>query len=854
MENLPWASLTPKTPSHRPSSATINTVNADYTDFATPAPANREAEENSILRDDLIEELTPLISAQWLDLEDGLYQHLQRSEELHYFCLCFNPRFLVLVVGTLLFVLLMCWLLARNLPELLSDAINSEILSVAVLDISDTGLSVHVTGSFDVDYSRVKSSFYSFLLKTAALVVGGVTVDPEGASKLLVALGDSKLLHFADLFLPDLSVDVINGRLTQFDFISDVAFVAENVPPLANAYLAHNSSEPLDVQLTLQLDPKVLSGFFAFSAGVTDIGKSVSVPPDQLRFPVAAEHVLIGLGESIYLDAQMVLDALPIKTDVPPVDWIVSIADCADTPSYLGNWTSDPCLVSPYRLSEFAVHGSTNLPLPLLHQCPLGVSPISAFINNITENHILEVFIQALDSQQNSKNLPKWLLHILTETPYRVQIPISLVGSGSLLLNVQLDGFDLVVPHQEDLILEASGTTQMHLNLPFSTSHLALDVRKFDVSATVAQEQDLVLSATMNGAARLSGGDEAKAVNAIGEIDKVALTVVDPKRAGMLVSDFLKGEEIGPLSVAAELASGEIVTPFANTTLQDVRWRGDGAVPAKGGWIDRILPFLDISVDRILLREANAAGARFSVEISLINPFNASLRLPNEVISVDYSFHNVVIGNASLPVDIPQSDERVLLTLDLWVDCTTVEARKEAEFLMSHVISQDYNISMGVGGSEQAAANPKLREFLRNVQVPVKFPDLLFPAPPELLGPNPFVVEATVHILTSEVEVRVFNPIENSAVEVRVVLCQALYEDNTIAFVEHVMPLLVPPGVYSTPRIPYKVSPGFGSDVLRRTLNGELEVDVVMDIVIGLGPFDAQLLYKGHGIRARVRL
>lgn len=106
---------------------------------------------------------------------------------------------------------------------LLDQAFISELHSVSVLDISDSGLTVHVVGSTFVDYESIQNRFYGLALKILALLIGGVTVVPTDASRVFVSGEGINRVHVLDVFAPEVLVDLIDHRLTEYDFITEAS-------------------------------------------------------------------------------------------------------------------------------------------------------------------------------------------------------------------------------------------------------------------------------------------------------------------------------------------------------------------------------------------------------------------------------------------------------------------------------------------------------------------------------------------------------------------------------------------------------------------------------------------------------
>lgn len=868
------ASSTPKTPNNEHDSVNVDSVNAcsnaisPNSNFSTPDIPNRDIRDNSILPNELTEE-SPLLPPA--DLENGLLNHIRRSESARYnFCYINWLIPLIAVTAAIVFVAI---LIIPQLPALLDAAITTDIASASIVNISHAGVSIQVHASLDVKYHNIDNRFYAGVLAFAALMIQTVIVAPKNATHVLVDIDNShQPLHSADLYIPPLEVDL--HKSTHLIFTTDVIFNEENVASLAATFLSRNLSLPLPVSVALQMSPRISHGWFFLNTGPLTVRHNQLISPDLLTFPLAVEDMQLNVDDGkLLLNANVVLDAIPLELDLPTVHWSVSVANCHSVPAFLGPWVSDLCSVTPGRLSEFFIHGRVEeLSSELSTSCPnSGISPINSFLNTLMQNHSLDVFLQASPSKENAHNLPRWLFDILSQNAFPVHIPISVfelsLDFHDMISNFHVHNIDINLPEATDsssLNVESAMSTLLALKMPFSTRNLNLNLNTFNFSAEVTGDNGPFLrgfSTSLSNAISLSAAQNAHDASVQTNFTYFVTSLLDPATAGRLLSDILLGNTPkNDYSIAYEVPQANLELQFVNTTLRNLHWINTilhTTTSSSNGLLEWLLQQLTISLQLVKLTQSGKDWVELKVDVLLTNPFNVSLAAIDELVSVEYLYHDTKIGNVTIPnINFPRTDEAFPLSLTALVDCSTVESRKNAELFMSHVISQDYNITMGLQGSQQRAAHRSgsLDSFLRNVKVPqLPFPHMKFPKP-EVQQGNPFILEATIHILTSEVEVTVFNPIKNSPVHIQIHSCQAVYEDQTLAFVEHVRPIMVNPGVHTTRRIPYKVEPKFGSDILRRALNGQLEVEVVADLGFAVGQFDAQILYKGNGIVAKVRL
>lgn len=118
-----------------------------------------------------------------------------------------------------------------------------------------------------------------------------------------------------------------------------------------------------------------------------------------------------------------------------------------------------------------------------------------------------------------------------------------------------------------------------------------------------------------------------------------------------------------------------------------------------------------------------------------------------------------------------------------------------------------------------------------------------------------FIVDSIIHVVSSEIELTVYNPVQNHAVAIVILSAKASHDGTTLGFVSQEQGFLVPPGLYKTPRIPVTITrSGLGADILRGALNGDLDVDTQAILDVKLGNFAMTLLYRGSGVKTKIRL
>lgn len=877
------ASSTPKSPNQ----VSINDEIAP--DVLLPA-RSRSVRENSIIRDeDLQNELTPLLdsdcSDSYLALEEGLHRQLRASSArrgvLGWFSrtFCSRPWLSWLVLIFIVAILLILLLVARNLPTLLDQAFVSELQSVSIMDISDTGLTVHVVGSAMVDYEGVSNRFYGMTLKVLALFIGGVTVVPNGASRVFVSGEGIKRVHALDVFPPDILVDLIDHRLTQFDFISDVVFTQGTLPGLVQDLKKHNRSESLMLFVEVEFLSDIQTGWMKFSAGSVNIREIVVISPDKLTPPLNVRTLDYDFErDGVALNVTLVADVLPVKMALKTVDWDVAIADCEGIPSFMGIWTSDPFTVVPNEPTLFDVNGGIDrVPKHLLETCEDGQSAFNRFVSRICNDGFLDLFVLATNNEQNARNLPQWLHNILTLTDLNISIPVNTLSGlsvGNYISQFGISSIDLNVFHTDSGELHANTSCDFNasVTLPISRKGFELNLSQLTASMNLKDGGISVGNASTVSSSSLAILSESNNETYVsGRLESWDFNIKEYALLGEFFNNWVNEQKLDIPSIDADIKQVSVELPIFNTTLEGITIRNInlGAEELKSAkdpepkFIDWFLKEMNVSISKIFLVSSGENWVEFTIETEVFNPLSLSLDLNNEEMVFSFIFEDAEIGNVTFRgLNVPNTSKRIRIPATLKVDCNTFAERNAAEKFVSLVLSGAKNLTVGIKGLS-AEASPQFGQMIERIQISdIHLPQLHFQREEEekerarqaFASGSPFLLEATIHILTSEVELLVFNPVTNQAILVDILLCQAIYEEHVLAYADNVGDMVIPPGIFRTKRIPYKVGSGVGGDILRRALNGELEVVVKSDMMVEVGEFKGQILLQIDGVTAKVRL
>lgn len=753
-------------------------------------------------------------------------------------------------------LLLLLPLLFVRVPDL-DSVVTSDLQSFAVLGLTPRGANVHIVGSLSMNYDKIDNWFQRGFVKTAALAIGGITVVPQNATRVHLSGPGIRRTHAVDVFPPEVPVDLINRRVTQVDFITETVFQSR-LPQFAEDLLKQGGPTQLDVQVSGTF--KLASRWLHYTTNAT-FAQTLELLPKDTDLPFVVRDIEVDTKKHLSVNMSVLLDKrLPVSLDVARIEWDVAIPDCDGKPVLLGYWDSQPFSIAPNSPLLFVVNGLVkSIPESLTKKCAGGMSALNAFLSQMVNEHTLRAWVSARASQHNRDVLFGWLYQTITSVRKELNLAVPRTEAPSVLA-VGFSNTSIVIPSlwnslkamvsgQLSASLELKNMRNVHFDL--SNVHASAYAKekgsKFALLQTL--RKDAVSVFADNGTTRMVSwfSNEVK--------------VSDAHRVGKLLNRWLNGAP-ALLDVDVFVAHMELSLPIVKTTIQDLSLKGIHieSFAAQSGFVDWFLSNMDLAVMLLYHTSSLSDSIKLTAEVELTNPMPLSLAFPDDTLSVQLTVNDTFIGSASISdFVLPQTSERLSYTASVVIDCLTVLLRLEAERFLSLVVSGADDISMAVKGTHRSLAiNPQLGAVLLEISVPLTFPHLSFRLPQETSEKepkgSPFLVDALIHLLTSEIELTVFNPLANVNLAVRLLLCRATYKGTVLAYVDQQVMLDVPPGIVHTPKIPIRIARGVGADILRKAVNGELSVHVEANMDVVVGQFGAQILYSGDGVTAKVKL
>ncbi|KAK6458404.1 uncharacterized protein RJT20DRAFT_31422 [Scheffersomyces xylosifermentans] len=881
------------------------TTSASASPFITSQQQTSKSKAVETLEEELVDELQPLLQASsYANSGSVSTESVELSPQSEWGIILFlknllcyldmrDPKLVHYIVLLVLILFGLTYFTIRNLDVLIKQSVTFNLDNVSVQSFNDDGLDARVVGSVYVDYDEVSNIIYRNLLKIGSLVLATVTISPNKEMKLYAKPTSSggSPLHMVNTFPPPITIDILNKHVTDLDFISTATFVKENIIKLARD-IERSPGKDIDLDVQGVLSADVKAGMFHFEVNDVNVYETVNIPKDKFKPVIDIEELNAIASDGIRIDARISIEnILPFDFNLDTMFWDVLLENCENKLATVGNWQTSQVFIRPSLPIKVDIKGKiASIPKELLEDCKTRPSAITRLLQNYLDNKPMEVFLRA--SEHQVSELPKWLFYLLHNAEHKLSVVVP--RTDMVPQQIGLAAAEVFIPESNSL----SSKFEVHV----SSNVSAIVDFPFDFLFNIPNFKNKFMVKLDNSNTELiEGHSDSKNYMIIRQVFKflhisaifpnLHLHLLNPKEIGKLINSYLHGKrdihkdmygdlEIDNLSV--QLPIGDIVV----SKLKFDHLSVSSEVPSTDdqelerdeidvgiheidssedhdfdSGLDELINSLNISILNIIYVDSTKNGVELLIDLEMKNPTNFSLDIPKEEITIGIRRNDSCLGHAVVSdVFVPKYD-RFNLTSKLEVLAQSTKDRLVLEQFLSEFISGRENLTVDMANHD-VKNNMGLRELIQQIEIPeVKIPSVNFTRKEAdqhqeisvLDHPSPFLIDATIHILTSEVELTLYNPISNAELQIEIYQADAKHGDIILGHILHQEYLLVPPGVYRTSRIPIKINP-IGMTILKKAINGELEVEVITVFTAILDKFEVQLMYKGHGLNTHISL
>lgn len=823
-------SLSPRITLTSPSDSDLNHT---VQNLVLPHVLPNEQEENQPSDDQHgVTEETPLLDH---DIDKQALKRWKKNTRIFHLMLVFT--IIIAMFGFLGYII---YNIVIDIQSAVDKSVHITMNQASIQEITPSGIDVHIVGNVEIDYNQIENYAQRNAIKIFTGIFGSLIITNLQPVEIYTKFIDleSPFIHLVDSSPPPLEVEIVNLAITPLDFVSQCQFVGTGFAEFLKYYYQLGDEIKLEVK-GLSKEVQVQSWFIKRIVTNVEFHDFITVNKNEIVPEVNVDKFDLssngGQEINIQADASIITKFLPLGINLQfnPINWNLFFEDCTGGLIRVGDWKSSSFEITPKEPICLTVVGNiTSMPDSLMDDCE---SDGKSTMNRILERYLHEEPVEFYLQMNDQAGVPDWIYEFLHDSPIKLAVKLPKINMGYFPLDFTIGS--------SELELKDNLTTIWNSNFEIFTNKSIIDIDvsqfKLDFELLAEAGTKVLVGSSNNNFIELNmtrnGGLNIAAI-----LPNMDLLVPDPATLGTIINEVLNEQIIrSELFLEADLHDISVDLPIQN---------GSKVIKHVSIPSTQILPQLralgysqdflnNLSIDNIFLVESSATNLRLLVDLTLFNPTNFTIDLSDEItlgVSKNDSLINLItIKDCHIP-----KEELFNVTLDMNIQALNYYDHANLEYSISSFLSGK-NLSIDV--MNNSASSWALNELVKQINVK----DLMVFSPPDLR--KKFIIDAVVYPISSEVEITIFNPIQNSEIVVEIYTAIAKTHDEDEINLGHLLHrerLIIPPGLYKTPKLPLKIEP-VGMDVLKKYFNGKLNVEVDAVFKVEIDKFDVQLFYKG---------
>lgn len=785
--------------------------------------------------------------------------------------LYYRLRILGFTIITLTLICLLSYIVLSDLDSSMEDVVTTNVDSIQLVGFSDRGIDCHIIGSVEINYDNIVNHPIQkgFLKFTSYWLVGSVVISPVDPIKLFIkpddADGDEKnkeFFEFVEVFSPDLKIDVNNHGVTPIDMITSSKLNATNFLKYSKYFLNKVSKFELNAKFHANFKTPIFTlnnypiNFYTF----VDMDKDID-PEFEVKLITIAKDETDAL---IYNSEISVENDLPINFTLEPMDWVLSLKDEISEYVDVTKFRSETINIEPKKPISITVNGilgdlgNAHGAIIELAQKYLANDPIDIYLSSATTSKLTEP----------PTRLPGWIIDLLKGLHFPLKLrhlprPDSLIHHFQSL-NLSVDFFvvgsgtesnDLVISSNFLILLDSS-----------VFKILDVDIKMFEADFALLFEDDEIVTGKSKSQHTVSLLKlHSKELLANVSINSLTLSVANEKALNKVIKKFLAAKtQVNLISNINRLDVDLTILPIlpysqlknlqVDGLLTDLPLlEGDSTSSLFSNYVK------DISILNILLIQSTSTRLDLELDVGLEIDKDFLLDFKISLINYNIYYQSKVLSSVLLS-DIDNISRIINVSpvkVSIYHD---TENEDELQDLLSRFISGNHsNVALDLkDGLVKFDSNHNLDQIFSNVDLHnITLPNFDFKRNDDDVNVmSPFLVDATIYILKSEIEITIYNPLTNCNILAEIVSAVATYEGSELGYIgrQH---MDVTPGLFVLQRIPFKTNQGIGSDILKKALNNQLDIEIkaIFDVKLKGQEFDQlQLMFRGSGLKTSIKL
>ncbi|ANZ77053.1 BA75_04065T0 [Komagataella pastoris] len=807
-------------------------------------------------------------------------------------CIARNPY--SFAVGFALMVLFgfHLWLFATKGSRFYQEAMIVNIQHVTLEEFTDKGIEISLKGSLFFDYNMINNSYYRLCTVLISTLVGTVKVCNPSVFDVFLKLGDTEsdkyqFHRISNLQLPETVIDLTDKKINDIDIEQSFHIFEHPINQLGEDILRlwTNHSHPDEILFTARASGNLNMATLSLHVGnfsvAHDITLSFGTFEGDLEDYMEIDQISISDQSGSYqVETSATLSPLnyPLKASIPRASFQVSIWDCEEEELVpFANLSMDQLVLKPYE--ELVVSSTltvSELDSRLTSNCPsTNRSPLNELIIGFLSGEKSLIYIYGSNNAAN-EDVPKWLRSVLEGLVF--PIDSSIISPLLKKFTPDLDFLNPTMQFKEIGLHSIDSDSQPHLNakfygnvtLPAYANLSSLNISGFTSTFEISEAHKNVVKVNIEEWQDSSTIIDHDVLYFEGIINDSLIDIISPETISHMIQKYLDNHS-QVVDVDATIGI-QAQTPVSEqlVELSDLEVQLPIELAGPSTDIDSVLDHLNVTVLNINVISTTKDSILLLVDADILNPFASGFNLVNVDLDLQIAYNESTLGHLSLFENIESLGSSWFSASALFdidpnrytidnIPSSDISPIEKLEQLVSGYLSGEETLVTIEGHDRSIPTSPLLSQVLKNLSVTLPIPQIVYDEH-KILSSNPdyqsgFILDSTMHLMSSEIEFTVYNPISNSEAFVLIENAKASYEGTVLGYIGREQSLIIPPGVSTTPRIPIRyATSGIGADILRKAMNGELKVDAQAVVEFGLQSFKLQLIYHGKGMRSNIRL
>lgn len=700
------------------------------------------------------------------------------------------------------------------------QAIHLNVDQVSLESFNFYGLNYHIKASLIINYDKISNIFASLILKSFGMI-GIISIQQLAPSIIMVkpSILNVDFLHIANATLSEpIPINLGNYQMNILDFYCNSKPIPYNVVKFFD-YLDMIPDDEVLLDTTGYFHGFINSAWLDIPLNNFKFSKKIKIHKSKLMPKFSTETLNLHENHESNLQISQEIkfknEKNNLNTTISEIEWEVQLENCNDY-SKIGTWRSSSFDITPgedIKLEFFGIVDS--IPKEILETCTT-TSSLNKIVQDVISNEEIKFRIKAI----NSDSLPQWLLDLID---LNIRIPLKQLNLPMNGLNCTgVDRLNVVIDDDRvdlKLIIRFENILPLHFKSILRELELEFYFEGIKLGISLISESKLLHSTDFLLLEGLSSVciENSKILSTLRENDTVRMKVKSKEvEVGLSIGEI----KLNNLNFEKEVTVEQVMN------LIDYQYSYNSSeVP------------LNATLNNVQYLSSTSNSLQVFSEITIDNQ-NLAINIPDEI-SIQVGKKNRSLSSISVQ-GINLTPFKHTIQAKVNVGPFDPDSKIEFEALASQVIS---GVNTTIDVDHLSSSNDMIDDLIQSFTLPnFEIPHF----------GNPFLIDSTIHLFGSTVELTLYNPINNHDLIVDVYQAAAKHE-NVILGELIPQTLVVPPGISTTAKLPIKISNNMGMDILMKYLNGDLPIDVVTLFTAKLDNFSIDLFYNGHNLKSNVR-